>query len=133
MNRLAHLVSVLLFVALAAAACSGDPEPSPVPVDADGFPIDWPIAIPPGNVNDCDNGAVSQEDALFAVVMCLPDDPDPFAASENYLATLEGNGFVEREPGAFITQQQTFLDGSGIEIYFQLVGNEATVVLIKPA
>ena len=84
-------------------------------------------------MNGCDNGTVMQENSFFSVVMCLPDDPDPFTASENYLATLEGNGFVEREPGAFITTQETFLDGNGIEIYFQLVGDEATVVLIKPA
>ena len=133
MKRRAVLMSTLLFVVLAVAACGGDPEPSPVPVDVDGFPIDWPIAIPPGNVNGCDNGTVMQENSFFSVVMCLPDDPDPFTASENYLATLEGNGFVEREPGAFITTQETFLDGNGIEIYFQLVGDEATVVLIKPA
>jgi len=126
-------MSTLLFIVLAVAACGGDPEPSPVPVDVDGFPIDWPIAIPPGTVNGCDNGTVMQENSFFSVVMCLPDDPDPFTASENYLATLEGNGFVEREPGAFITTQETFLDGNGIEIYFQLVGDEATVVLIKPA
>jgi len=126
-------MSTLLFIVLAVAACGGDPEPSPIPVDVDGFPIDWPIAIPPGTVNGCDNGTVMQENSFFSVVMCLPDDPDPFTASENYLATLEGNGFVEREPGAFITTQETFLDGNGIEIYFQLVGDEATVVLIKPA
>ncbi|HAY67438.1 MAG TPA: hypothetical protein DCY82_04000 [Acidimicrobiaceae bacterium] len=133
MKRRAFLMSTLLFIVLAVAACGGDPEPSPVPVDVDGFPIDWPIAIPPGTVNGCDNGTVMQENSFFSVVMCLPDDPDPFTASENYLATLEGNGFVEREPGAFITTQETFLDGNGIEIYFQLVGDEATVVLIKPA
>ena len=133
MKRRAFLMSTLLFIVLAVAACGGDPEPSPVPVDVDGFPIDWPIAIPPGTVNGCDNGTVMQENSFFSVVMCLPDDPDPFTASENYLATLEGHGFVEREPGAFITTQETFLDGNGIEIYFQLVGDEATVVLIKPA
>ncbi|MBT5757998.1 hypothetical protein N8342_06295 [Acidimicrobiales bacterium] len=133
MKRRAFLMSTLLFIVLAVAACGGDPEPSPIPVDVDGFPIDWPIAIPPGTVNGCDNGTVMQENSFFSVVMCLPDDPDPFTASENYLATLEGNGFVEREPGAFITTQETFLDGNGIEIYFQLVGDEATVVLIKPA
>ena len=133
MKRRAFLMSTLLFIVLAVAACGGDPEPSPVPVDVDGFPIDWPIAIPPGTVNGCDNGTVMQENSFFSVVMCLPDDPDPFTASENYLATLEGKGFVEREPGAFITTQETFLDGNGIEIYFQLVGDEATVVLIKPA
>ena len=133
MKRRAFLMSTLLFIVLAVAACGDDPEPSPVPVDVDGFPIDWPIAIPPGTVNGCDNGTVMQENSFFSVVMCLPDDPDPFTASENYLATLEGNGFVEREPGAFITTQETFLDGNGIEIYFQLVGDEATVVLIKPA
>ena len=132
MSRLAHLGAALLVVVYVTAAC-GDPEPSPAPVDADGFPIDWPVAVPPGNVNDCENGTVSQEDSLFSVVMCLPEDPDPFTASENYLATLEGDGFIEREPGAFIAEQETFLDGNGIEIYFQLVGNEATVVLIKPA
>ncbi|MDG1087381.1 MAG: hypothetical protein P8P20_06575 [Acidimicrobiales bacterium] len=133
MKRRAFLMSTLLFIVLAVAACGGDPEPSPIPVDVDGFPIDWPIAIPPGTVNGCDNGTVMQENSFFSVVMCLPDDPDPFTASANYLATLEGNGFVEREPGAFITTQETFLDGNGIEIYFQLVGDEATVVLIKPA
>jgi hypothetical protein len=133
MKRRAFLMSTLLFIVLAVAACGGDPEPSPIPVDVDGFPIDWPIASPPGTVNGCDNGTVMQENSFFSVVMCLPDDPDPFTASENYLATLEGNGFVEREPGAFITTQETFLDGNGIEIYFQLVGDEATVVLIKPA
>ena len=101
MKRRAFLMSTLLFIVLAVAACGGDPEPSPVPVDVDGFPIDWPIAIPPGTVNGCDNGTVMQENSFFSVVMCLPDDPDPFTASENYLATLEGNGFVEREPGAF--------------------------------
>ena len=133
MKRRAFLMSTLLFIVLAVAACGGDPEPSPIPVDVDGFPIDWPIAIPPGTVNGCDNGTVMQENSFFSVVMCLPDDPDPFTASENYLATLDGNGFVEREPGAFITTQETFLDGNGIEISFQLVGDEATVVLIKPA
>ena len=122
-----------MFVLFTVAACGGDPEPSPVPVNADGFPIDWPVAVPPGNVTDCPNGTVSQEDSLFSVVMCLPEDPDPFTAAENYLVTLEGDGFTEREPGAFITQQETFLDGNGIEIYFQLVDNEATIVLIKPA
>ena len=132
MRRLARSGTVLLLVVMIAAAC-GDPEPSPVPVNADGFPVDWPVATPPGNVNDCDNGTVSQEDALFSVVMCLPDDPDPFTASEQYLATLEADGFTERDPGAFITNQETFLDGNGIEIYFQLVGQEATIVLIKPA
>ncbi|MCH9802949.1 hypothetical protein K0U73_04040, partial [bacterium] len=91
MKRRAFLMSTLLFIVLAVAACGGDPEPSPIPVDVDGFPIDWPIAIPPGTVNGCDNGTVMQENSFFSVVMCLPDDPDPFTASENYLATLEGN------------------------------------------
>jgi hypothetical protein len=132
MIRLARLVTALLLVALIASACGGDPEPSPVPVNAQGFPIDWPVAVPPGNVNDCENGSVSQEDVLFSVVMCLPDEPDPFTASEQYLAALEAEGFLERQPGAFITSQETFLDGNSIEIYLQLVGNETTVVLIKP-
>ena len=133
MNRLVRVVAAVVFVLVAATACGGDAEPSQVPVNAQGFPIDWPVAVPPGNVNGCSNGTVSQEDSLFSVVMCLPDEPDPFTASENYLAALEGDGFAEREPGAFITQQATFLEGNGIEIYFQLIGNEATVVLIKPA
>ena len=67
------------------------------------------------------------------MVVGLDDEADPFTASELYLATLEADGFIEREPGAFITRQETFLDGNGIEIYFQLVDDEATVVLIKPA
>ncbi|MFT4597483.1 MAG: hypothetical protein ACI9TF_001732 [Paracrocinitomix sp.] len=133
MIPLARLITALLLVALIASACGGDPAPSPVPVNAEGFPIDWPVAVPPGNVDDCDNGAVSQEDAFFSVVMCLPDEPDPFIASAQYLATLEAQGFTERQPGAFITNQETFLDGNSIEVYFQLLGNEATVVLIKPA
>ncbi len=87
MIRLARHTASLLLVALVASACGGDPEPSPVPVNAQGFPIDWPVAVPPGNVNDCDNGTVSQEDVFFSVVMCLPDEPDPFTASEQYLAT----------------------------------------------
>ena len=135
MTRLARLVTAVLFVALVAliaSACGGDSKPSPVPINAQGFPIDWPVAVPPGNVNDCDNGAVSQEDVLFLVVMCLPDKPDPFTASQQYLANLEADGFAERQPGAFITSQETFLDGNSIEIYFQLIDNEATVVLIKP-
>lgn len=132
MPRLLRLLIALIALVLMVAACGGDPEPSPVPVNAEGFPIDWPVAVPPGSVNECDNGAVSQEDALFSVVMCLPEQPDPFTASERYLAELEAEGFSERDPGAFITQQETFLDGNGIEIYFQLVDDEATVVLIKP-
>ena len=133
MPRFVRLLAALILVGFAATACGGDPEPSPVPVDGDGFPIDWPVAVPPGNVNDCDNGVVSQEDELFSVVMCLPGQPDPFTASELYLAELEAEGFIERDPGAFITRQETFLDGTGIEIYFQLVDDEATIVLIKPA
>ncbi len=130
--RLARLIAALLLLALVASACSDDPEPSPVPVDAAGFPIDWPVAVPPGNVNDCDNGTVIQGAVFFSVVMCLANEPDPFAASEQYLATLEAEGFIERQTGAFITIQETFLDGNSIEIYFQLIGNEATIVLIKP-
>ncbi len=133
MTRLARLFAAVLLVVLIASACGGDdPGASDIPVYANGFPSEWPIATPPGNLNDCDNATVSQEDSLFTVVMCLPDDPDPFTASENYLATLEADGFAEREPGSFITQQQTFLDGNGIEIFYQLVDNEATIVLIKP-
>jgi len=132
MLRLARIGTVLLVVLVGVAAC-GDPGPSPVPVDAQGFPTDWPVAIPPGNVTDCANGTVSQEDDLFSVVMCLADEPDSFAAAEQYVAALEADGFVEREPGAFATEQVTFLDGNGIEIYLQLVDREATIVLIKPA
>lgn len=83
-------------------------------------------------MNDCDNGTVIQGGVFFSVVMCLANEPDPFAASEQYLATLEAEGFIERQTGAFITSQETFLDGNSIEIYFQLIGNEATIVLIKP-
>ena len=77
-------------------------------------------------MNDCDNGTVIQGGVFFSVVMCLANEPDPFAAS------LEAEGFIERQTGAFITSQETFLDGNSIEIYFQLIGNEATIVLIKP-
>jgi hypothetical protein len=133
MTRLARLFAAVLFVALIASACGSDePAASDIPVYANGFPSEWPIATPPGNLNDCDNATISQDDSMFAVVMCLPDDPNPFTASENYLATLEADGFAEREPGSFITRQQTFLDGNGIEIFYQLVDNEATIVLIKP-
>ena len=133
MTRLARLFAAVLLVVLIASACGGDdPAASDIPVYANGFPSEWPIATPPGNLNDCDNATVIQEDSLFSVVMCLPDDPDPFTASENYLATLEADGFVEREPGSFIIEQQTFLDGNGIEVFYQLVDNEATIVLIKP-
>ena len=133
MTRLARLIAAVLLVVLITSACGGDdPAASDIPVYANGFPSEWPIATPPGNLDDCDNATVSQEDSLFTVVMCLPDDPDPFTASENYLATLEADGFAEREPGSFVTQQQTFLDGNGIEIFYQLIDNEATIVLIKP-
>ena len=133
MTRLARLIAAVLLVVLITSACGGDdPAASDIPVYANGFPSEWPIATPPGDLDDCDNATVSQEDSLFTVVMCLPDDPDPFTASENYLATLEADGFAEREPGSFVTQQQTFLDGNGIEIFYQLIDNEATIVLIKP-
>lgn len=133
MNRVLCAVLAAL-LAMGIAGCGGDdPVAEDIPVDADGFPTEWPIAAPPGNVNDCDNGHVNQDDALFSVVVCLPADPDPFTASQNYLRRLEADGFVEREPGAFIAQQETFLDGNGIEIYYQLVDAEATIVLIRPA
>lgn len=138
MNRVASVVA--LAVALAVVLTIGfggcradDPVAEDIPVDADGFPTEWPIAVPPGNVNDCENGHVNQDDSLFSVVVCLPPDPDPFTASQDYLGRLEADGFVEREPGAFITQQETFLDGNGIEIYYQLIGDEVTIVLIRPA
>lgn len=126
---------MFLVAALLVVGCGGsdDTLAADIPVDANGFPTEWPLTVPPGNVNDCDNGHVNQDDSLFSVVMCLPDDPDPFTASQNYLSTLESNGFVEREPGAFIVSQETFLDGNGIEIYYLLIENEATIVLIKPA
>lgn len=117
----------------AVVGCGGDVEREPITVDERGFPTEWPVAVPPGSVEDCDNGAVTQEDSLFSVVVCLPAEPDPFTASQNYLAELEADGFVEREPGAFLVQQETFLDGNGIEVYFQLVDDEATIVLIRPA
>jgi len=133
MTRLALRAFLVLFVLFLVAACGSDePAVSDIPVDSTGFPIDWPITRPPGNFDGCDNASVSQDDASFSVVMCLPDDPDPFTASENYLATLEADGFAEREPGSFIIEQQTFLDGNGIEIFYQLVDDEATIVLIKP-
>lgn len=133
MRRLARVGSALLLISFIAVACGGAVEQSPIPVNAQGFPTDWPVAVPPGSVSDCDNGSVSQEDELFSVVMCLPEDADPVVASEQYLGDLQAEGFVEREAGAFMTTQETFLVGNGIEIYFQLVGNEATIVLIKPA
>lgn len=137
-HRLAAVVmTVVIGLAMATTACGSDaPAADPadaIPVDAAGFPTEWPIAIPPGTITDCDDGSVSQEDSLFSVVVCLPDAPDPFTVSQNYLATLEGEGFVEREPGAFLVNQETFLDGNGIEVYYQLVEDEATIVLIRPA
>lgn len=102
-----------------------------VPVDDRGFPTEWPIAAPPGTVIGCPNGEVIQETQTFSVVICLPDDPDPVTVAKTYLTRLRANGFAEREPGAFDEKQMTFLDGSGIEIYFQLIGDEATIVLIK--
>ncbi len=133
MFRAARLLSPLLALALLVACGGSDAAPeSTVPVDASGFPTEWPIATPPGSVDGCDNGTVLQDDSLFSVVMCLPEDPDPFTASERYLATLEADGFAERDPGAFIVNQATFLDGNGIEIFYQLIDDEATIVLIKP-
>ncbi len=133
MPRIVRLVALFVVTAVVTASCGGDDgAASDIPVDANGFPTDWPISAPPGNVSDCDNGHVNQDDSLFSVVMCLPEDPDPFTASQNYLGTLESEGFVEREPGAFIVSQETFLDGNGIEIYYQLIENEATIVLIRP-
>lgn len=135
MTRLWRLLASLLIMGLVVVACGGgssEPAAPDTAVDSNGFPLDWPIALPPGSITDCDTGEVNQGDVLFSVVFCMPDDPDPLTASESYLATLEAHGFAEREPGEFISQQQTFLDGNGIEIFFQLVNDEATIVLIKP-
>jgi len=133
MRRRVAAVATLISVLLGAVGCSGEVEREPIPVDERGFPTEWPVVVPPGTIDGCDNGQVSQEDALFSVVVCLPEEPDPFTASQNYLGELEAAGFVEREPGAFLLQQETFLDGNGIEIYYQLVDDEATIVLIRPA
>jgi len=103
-----------------------------IPVDDRGFPIDWPVLAPPGTVADCPNGEVSQESLTFSVVICLPDDPDPLTVATRYIDDLQARGFTEREPGAFQADQLTFLDGNGIEILIQLIGDEATIVLIKP-
>ena len=134
-TRLGVIAMVIVLTAVAFYACGGAtdaPVEPTIPVDESGFPIDWPIATPPGTVNGCENGTVTQDSSLFSVVLCLADEPDPFTASQQYLAELEADGFIEREPGSFLIQQQTFLDGNGIEIYYQLVDNEATIVLIKP-
>lgn len=136
-RSLARLAAALAVAALALSGCAGGDAAAPADASTTEFPADWPIERPPGTLKDCPAAEVIQKDALFSLVLCLRDEADPFTAAQQYLNLLETRGFAERSPGQFITEFETFVDGNGIEVFYQLSSDtdpaQTTIVLIRPA